>query len=154
MIEFNHEDKTVDVSEIERLMDIYDKDGVFATRSRYHQSYYAHYIKLISDGHVMTFRDTRKGFLKGFCSWIIVDKKSKKDINKTRWLLPNNINEGNILYIDTCLTTESMMIRTIKKNLTVRFKDKVEKVFWFNVDRGKCFTKNIKGGVPCPTVVG
>ena len=151
MIDFNPIDKNVDVHEIERLMEIYDKNGVFATRTRYHKNFYSHFIRLISNGNVMTFRDTRKGFLKGFCSWIIVDKKSKKDINKVKWTLPDNINDGNILYVDTCLTTESMMIHVIRKSLTARLKGKVDEVFWFNVDRGRFFKKNVKGGVLCPT---
>src|SRR3990167_4710405 len=74
VIDFNPIDKNVDVHEIERLMEIYDKNGVFATRTRYHKNFYSHFIRLISNGNVMTFRDTRKGFLKGFCSWIIVDR--------------------------------------------------------------------------------
>jgi len=153
MIQFIQEDKCVEVDEIESLMDSYDKNGVFATRSHYQKSFYVHFIRLINEGHVMTFRN-KEGVLKGFCSWVIVDKKSKKEINKIKWLLPDNINEGNIMYIPACLTTERKMMRTIKESLSRRFGDIVDEAAWFNVDRGKFFHKKIKGGIKCLNVAG
>lgn len=153
MITFNPEDRTVDVEEIEQIMDAYDNNGSFSTRLQYQKNYYAHYINLIGNGHVMTFRDNYNKHLRGFCAWILVDKETKKDINKVRWTLPVAINNGNILYIDTCLTTSTAMIYTIKKNLTSRFKDKVDEVCWVNVGKGRFFQKVIKGGVPCKTAV-
>ena len=132
MITFNSEDKNVDVEEIEQIMDTYDNKGVFSTRFHYRKSYYAHYIKLISNGHVMTFRENYKDSLRGFCAWILVDEKTKKDINKVRWLLPNEIDKGNILYIDTCVTTSKAMIYNIRENLKDRFKDKLNELFMFN----------------------
>lgn len=148
---FNPNDKTVDVDEIETLMDTYDSDGVFTTRKLYIKNFYIHIIKLIHCGHMMTFRDDN-GYLRGFCSWILVDKESKKDINKVRWILPKEIGYGNILYIPLCLTTSTFMIHVIRNSLTEQFKDKVNEVFWFNVGRGKFFHQNVKGDIKCHNV--
>ena len=152
MTTFNPEDKNVDVEEIEQLMDAYDNKEVFSTRFHYRKNYYAHYIKLISNGHVMTFRENYKNNLRGFGTWILVDKKTKHDINKVRWLLPNEINKGNILYIDTCLTTSKTMVHIMRKSLTLRLKGKVNEIFWFNTTKSRFVRKKVKGERLCSIV--
>ena len=149
MIDFDPNDKNVTVEEIESLMEIYDKEGVFSTRFKYRKNFYTHFIRLISSGHVMTFREDNK--LIGFCSWLMTDKQGKRDINKAKWLIPENIDDGSILYIDTCLTTHPNMVNRIKDNLRFRFNGKVEEVYWFNISKGKVFQLKLKGEKLCLT---
>ena len=133
------------------MMNMYDREGVFDTRHRYAKNYYIHYIKLITCGHVMTFRDDISGILKGFCSWVLVHNGNMNDVNKVRWTIPDNIKDGNILYITSLLTTSSFMICKIRKAFRGMFKDKIERVLWYSVNNGRFAHFTIKGGHPCKT---
>lgn len=149
MIEFDSSDTSVQVDEIEDLIDKHDKEGVFSSKERFKKNFYLHFIKLIEAGHIMTFRDVTNGKLIGYCAWIIVDKKRKQEVNKVRWVLPDNIEDGHILYITSCLSTNPRMIPKIRKCFTERFKDTIKDVIWFNVERSRYFHYKNKGGVLC-----
>lgn len=153
MIEFDPEDLSVTIEEIDDFMYRYDTHNIFSSRKQFRKNFYLHFIRLISEGHVMTFRDIETDKLTGLCSWLFCTQESKKDINKIKWLIPKDIDQGQILYIDTCLSGRSDIIPEIRKNLLSRFKSRIKEVFWFNMPKGRVFRTKLKGGNSCQTAV-
>ena len=140
-------DRQVTVDQIEKLMDRYDKRGVFRTRHNYGVGFRAHFNRLIAAGQVMTAKMwANRKMVHGFLSWILIDEQRKKDVNKVMWVLPEDCSQGDILYITACLTAERGGVYKFRERLTAKLKDKVKEVIWFNTERGKFVRIKVKGG--------
>lgn len=134
-------DPDITVGEIESLFRVFDKDKRFQSRYYWRKQFNEHFNKLINLGQVITFRD--RGRLTGFCTWVLTDEDRKNDINKSRWTLPENVSEGDILYIDNAVIDERDNIFQVKKYFSENYKHTVKKVFWFNSGRGRVFKKGV-----------
>lgn len=149
MIELYSEDDWITIPEIDDFMEKYDTHGVFKTRHGWKDNFILHFNKIIATNQILTLRDGDK--LVGLCSWAIVDEQRKKDINKTTWALPDNIVDGNILYIDVCLIKSPASIYKFKRFLDRKVRPNVNEIFWFNSPGGRVYRLMLKGGVPCQT---
>lgn len=151
MIEFIPEDESLTIEEIDRFIENYDVHRVFSTRHRWRENFESHFKKLIDVKQIVTFRED--GNLIGLCSWALVDKQRKQQINKTTWDLPDNVVEGDIIYIDVCLLKSPASIYKIKKFLERKLKPSAKEVYWFNSPGSRVFRQKFKGGVPCQIAV-
>jgi hypothetical protein len=152
VIVFYEQDRDLTVEEIERFIDLTDTFGVFGTKDKYHGNFVKHFEKLLKVNQVLTFREDGK--LIGLCSWAMVDRDRKQDINKTRWELPENVTGGDILYIDICLLKTGAEILKIKRFFNAKYRASVKEVFWFDIPHSRVFRTKITGGVPCQTTAG
>jgi hemolysin-activating ACP:hemolysin acyltransferase len=149
VIDFLTNDEKLTISEIGKLMEQYDTHRVFETRHRWRKEFEEHFRRIIEARQVVTFRENEK--LVGFCSWAIVDKERKLDINKARWTLPEDISSGDILYIDACVLRSPSNIFKIREYLTKEVVPLVKEVYWFNSPGGRVFRSKFNGGVLCQT---
>lgn len=98
-----------------------------------------HWERLREVNQIMLF-----GEIEGICSWAIIREEDKKDINKIRWILPDNISSGNVLYIDVCVLTKGASIFKIKKLFEeMGYRKFIKEVFWFNMPKGRLFNKEV-----------
>ncbi|MFA6100385.1 MAG: hypothetical protein WC750_05990 [Patescibacteria group bacterium] len=144
-------DDQLTVKEIEKFIEENDVHRVFSTRFRWHGEFVRHFEKLIAAKQILIFR--QNGRLAGMCSWALVNNHRKKDINKSRWTLPDNVSEGNILYIDVCLLQSGASIFKIKTHFMRNLWPVFDEVFWYNIPNSKVFRLKIKGGTTCPKEV-
>lgn len=147
-MEFLVDDPTLTVKEIEKLIEETDVHRAFSSRFTWHANFVKHFEQILKAKQIVCFR--HKGMLMGICSWAIVTRESKKDINKSRWTLPENISEGDMFYVDVCLLRGDANIHQIKDYLKARYRPTVKEVFWYNVPSGKRFRLLFKGGTTCP----
>ena len=153
MIEFVGEDNTLTIPEIEKFIEENDVHHVFDTRFRWHDEFVRHFEQLLAANQIVTFRKNEDQRLMGLCSYCLVDGQRKKDINKTKWLLPEDISTGDIFYFDVCLLKSGASMFKIKEYLGRKYKQSVKEVFWFNVPSSRVVKITFKGGVPCQTAV-
>ena len=138
------------VSEIEAFINEHDKKGVFSTKDKHPVEFRVHFQRIIEAGQMVAMYD-RHG-LCGFCSWVICDGRTKHDINKSKWTLPNDISSGNILYIDICILVRDASIFDIKNRLAKMCREKnIDKVFWYDIPHGRVFSSQLKGEKLCQT---
>lgn len=141
-------DREICPREIEEFIDEHDKEGYFSTKDRWHLNFCRHFQRIINAGQVISFYDDEG--LAGFCSWVICDKGSKQEINKTKWELPFDISKGDILYVDVCLLVRGASIFKIRKILTDKCRRLgIKKVFWYDIPHRKVFSSQLKGGDLC-----
>ena len=151
MIEFMKEDNILTIKEIEKFIEENDVHHVFDTRFHWHHNFVRHWEKLIAANQVVTFRNSDNNRLMGLCSYCLVKDENKKEINKSRWTLPDDISNGDIFYFDVCLLKTGASMFKIKQYLSDKYKSSVKKVFWFNSPSGRVVRINFKGGVTCQT---
>ena len=147
MTSFCENDGILSVKEIEELIQEKDVKGVFATRHRWRANFVKYFQKMIAVKQIVTFR--RDGELVGLCSWLMVDDDRKLQINKTTWRIPDNVVEGNIIYVGVCILSEGASIFKVKKFLERRVKPMADQVVWNDMYHGRFFKATLKGGVPC-----
>ena len=152
MIVFSSNDLFLSTNQIEKFIDKRDKEGHFATKDRWHENFEDHFNKLMNVRQVITYRE--KGDLVGLCSWALVDNKSKQKINKSRWLLPENVSEGDILYVDTCLLQAPASIFKVKRFLEEKYRPGIKEVFWYDMPHSRVFRLKFKGGGKWPQTAG
>jgi hypothetical protein len=148
MIDFGINDE-ITVDEIDEFIEENDRYEIFSTRKKWPYGFKKHFEKLIQKKQIVTFREGRK--LLGFCSWMLVNEKTKLDINKTTWAMPNDISSGDILYIDVCVIKEPASIFKIKDFLSKKYRHQIKQVFWFDIANSRVFFIKFKGGVLCQT---
>lgn len=118
-------------------------EGHFDSAKFYMKNFLEHWRRLIENDLVMVFVDNNEE-ITGVCSWAVMWDKDKRDINKTRWILPDNIAVGNVLYIDVCVLTKGASIFKIKKLFEeMGYRKFIKEVFWFNMPKGRLFNKEV-----------
>lgn len=135
--------------EISAFLTEHDIHGSFKTRHNFPENFVNHFNQIISLKQILVFREQEK--LSGFCSWVFTDEKHKKEINKTTWKLPDNITDGDILYIDACCLTNRSDMFKLTKRLKHLYRKHIKEVFWFNIPGGRVFKLKFKGGGSCQT---
>ena len=148
MIEYKTNSLTV--PEIEHFISRHDANGFFGSRELYYKNFTEHFLRLLKAEQVLAVRDNNK--LIGFCSWAVVHREDKQKINKVRWLLPEDISSGDILYIDVCVLEPQASIHKIKAYLRERYLGSIREVFWYNMGAGKVYRKHFKKEMVCQTV--
>lgn len=151
MIEFLKEDENLTIAEITKFIEENDVHHVFDTRFHWPENFIRHWDRLIALKQIVTFRNSDNKRLMGLCSYCLVDNDNKKQINKTKWTLPDNISKGDIFYFDVCLLKTGASMFKIKEYLSEKYKSSVKQVFWFNAPSGRWVRINFKGGVTCQT---
>ena len=144
MIEFITNDESLTVKEIDKFIELNDTHGAFKTRYKWHDNFEKHFEKLISVKQIVTFRQDKQ--LIGLCSWMLVDKEQEIEINKTTWAMPDNVVDGNIIYIDICILRKPANIFKIKEFLDKKYRSRVNEVFWTNIPGSRFFRLKFKGG--------
>lgn len=151
MIVFYERDTDLTIEELEDFIDAYDTFNVFDTKNRYHWSFLKHMRELMRVGQVLTFRDSETGNLKGFCSWAMVHKYNKRDINKLTWELPVNVNDGDILYVSTCMLLKGASMLKVRRFLAEKYRGRLKECLWYRHSKNQqCFSLQFKGDVACP----
>lgn len=76
---------------------------------------------------------TDEGGIQGVCGWCLVSKDNENDINKGRWVLPDEIEHGNILYVAVCVLNEGCnmwKVREFFNDLTRE--NNIGEALWFS----------------------
>ena len=147
MIRIIEDNEDLSVNEIEDFMNRHDALGVFDTRRFWPDNFKIHFVKIIAANQIVTFRDENN--LAGLCSWMFVDENNKHDINKIRWTLPENIENGDIAYIDVCLLRNDVNIYRLREFLNINVKPFVKEVYWYNSPGGRVARHKFKGDFSC-----
>jgi hypothetical protein len=82
------------------------------------------------------------GNIIGICGWVLIN--DTKDVNKLTWTLPEDITNGDILYITIAVLTNGISTLKIKKIFEeMGIKKRIKRVFWINSLKRKMFTKEV-----------
>ena len=106
----------------------------FETISNFYESFRVHINKIFNLNQIMVFHDNNE--LKGICTWCLIYKEDENEINKIRWKFPEDIENGNILYVSSCILLNgcnSFKIKSLFEDMGYR--NKVKEVLWFTKDR-------------------
>ena len=115
-----------------------DNRGAFASALRFTDNFVRHIEKVVEANQYIELRNGA-GNLEGVCTYVLLDKERMESISKLRWIYPDNIYEGDILYITGCVLTTGRMFK-IKKALEERgFRDK--EVVWLNFARKRQYRR-------------
>ena len=112
-----------------------DIQKVFKETRKLYYSNYIRQIERLLDKDQLWIQE-KDGEIIGVCGWILINKEDEFQINKLTWILPGNINEGNIIYISFCLITKGN-IHGFRSEFRRLFSDKVDEVFWYDIAKHK-----------------
>lgn len=96
----------------------------------YWQDNFLNYIKrLYKKDLILVFTD---GVIKGIFCWFLINKEDEDKINKKRWTLPENIIDGDMLYVGVCILNMGCNISQIRKYFeNLEYRKKFKEVTWF-----------------------
>lgn len=118
------------VLDIERFITD-NADETFITRKTYFRNYLKHLLHLMGERQIIIQRNGG-GEIIGICGWARYNKEDEYKINKVTWALPENITEGENLYISFCVLNGGSMGR-IRKRLKELYSKQINEVYWFNI---------------------
>ena len=122
------------------IFDHNDK-GQFNSALYHRDNFGKHIRRLLEVKQVLIFKSGDE--LKGVCGWALVNDMSK--VNKLRWTLPEDITNGNILYVSFAALDKESNIFNIKTFFeTNRFRNKINRVFWGRPQKSKLFNMEVR----------
>lgn len=107
-----------------------DSGEVFQT-AKYHMTNFSLFVTKLFEANQGIVYTNKDGNIAGICLWAMVKEEDRDRVNKTRWLLPDNITDGENLYVGLCLVTFGCNILKIKTYLEGRYTGKVKEAYWF-----------------------
>ena len=136
----NYIDREIDrgreiIHEIDDFIVRNDKGGrIIATRYDHLDNYFFHIERLLNAGQLMIQRND-KGEISAVCGWILTTKEHEHEINKITWVLPNEISNGDILYVSFSVIADGN-IHLFRREFRKLLCDKVVEAFWFDAPAG------------------
>ncbi len=125
--------KVFSQSDIAKFVLDNDKLGLFKSAAA-NRTEFAIAIRRMNDaGQIIVFNNNGK--LNGVLGWCFTDDKRKHELSKQCWRLPNNIVDGDILYLSFIATTGNCDVLAIKKMFE-------EMGYRKRITRRRGFTKN------------
>ena len=118
------------ILEVEKFISENDKK-YFETRRQWYKNYYRQLMRLIDKNQLLIERDGDNNII-GICGWARIKKSDEWKINKIRWSLPDNITDGDILYISFCVL-KGGHVHNIRRELKRRYDHEVNETFWFSI---------------------
>ena len=105
------------------------KEDVFQTALSWKANFISYIQRLYDENFIVIFGDRD---IEGLCCWALINEDNEDDLNKIRWTLPNEIKNGDILYIGICILSNPCHVWKIRKFLKGNtFVDKAKEAIWF-----------------------
>ena len=122
------------ILEVERFISNYGNER-FETRRKYYKNYYCQLARLFDSDQLLILRGLENEII-GVCGWIRVKQNDEWKINKITWTLPEEILNGENLYISFCVLKGKNMW-SIRKKIKEIYDKKINEVFWFDISKSK-----------------
>lgn len=136
--------KINDILDVDNFIVQYDADRLFEkTRVEHYKNYFSHLLRLYSYRQILVQRKDGDQIV-GVCGWIRIFPQDEHDINKVRWTYPQNISDGNILYVTFCVVKPGEgNLLGFRRRLKELIGYKVDEAWWFNMPENRFFRKKI-----------
>ena len=122
------------ILEIERFISTYG-GNYFETRKTHAENYYRQLLHLLDKDQIFIERNSN-GDLISVCGWARIHAEDRWRVNKVNWTLPEEITQGELLYISFCVVYEGD-VHNIRRELRRRCGREVSEVYWFNAPNNR-----------------